>query len=119
MPCRPPDRTELVTAMFVLHEIFALGQDVIVEYLTQLRLRLPEHAHLLIIEVTPPRTDVATPEPFTPEYCFLHSVMKQVLAPEATWRDLLRRSGFTVKHVAPIKMPGAIAIVSQSMAHGG
>lgn len=111
------EQTQLVSAFFLLHEIFALGEPVFIDYLKEMRALLPANARFLIVEVTPPVHQLATPELFTPEYGLLHAVMSQTLATEQMWKMMLEQAGFTVEYIIPVGVPGGIMILCQSTRH--
>jgi SAM-dependent methyltransferase len=104
--------TQLVISFFLLHEILAQGRDVLVGYLRALSDRLPPRAQLLIAEVAPPGTDRA--ELFTPEFTFVHRLMRQHLIAEPEWREVLATAGFRVRESVAVGMPGGILLLAES-----
>jgi SAM-dependent methyltransferase len=104
--------TQLVISFFLLHEILAQGRDVLVRYLTGLSDRLPPGAQLLIAEVAPPAG--AAGEAFTPEFTFVHRLMRQHLIAEPEWRTVLAEGGFRVRESAPVRMPGGILLLAEN-----
>jgi SAM-dependent methyltransferase len=104
--------TQLVISFFLLHEILARGRDVLVRYLAGLFDRLPPGAQLLIAEVAPPGT--ARGELFTPEFTFVHRLMRQHLIAEPQWREVLAVGGFRVRESVPVGLPGGILLLAES-----
>ncbi|WP_188316987.1 class I SAM-dependent methyltransferase [Solihabitans fulvus] len=108
--------TDLVVTFFLLHEILALGKDVLIAYLTEMARILPGGAHLLIAEVEPPARESGLPERFTPEFTYVHALMRQVLIPADEWVAVLETSGFAVRTVQRNDMPGGILLLAQTSA---
>lgn len=102
--------TDLVVTFFLLHEILAKGKDRLVTYLTELAQALPAGAHLLIAEVEP----AVDGQRFTPEFTFVHALMRQVLLPADDWVDVLESSGFAVESVLRNDMPGGILLLART-----
>lgn len=105
-------RTDLVVTFFLLHEILAHGLDVLVEYLGDLRRRLPAGAHLLTAEVEPP-VDQPDTQRFTPEFTYVHALMRQTLLSADDWANALQDGGFTVQQVRGNDMPGGVLLLAQ------
>lgn len=105
--------TDLVVTFFLLHEILASGRDVLVEWFGDLSARLPAHAHLLAGEVQPPVAD-GSQQPFTPEFTFVHALMRQRLFSAEEWRSALEDGGFTVRKILPSGQPGGILLLAQN-----
>jgi SAM-dependent methyltransferase len=106
--------TELVVTFFLLHEILAGGRDRLVAYLSELSSRLPAKAKLLIAEVEPP--SAGTRERFTPEFTYVHALMRQRLFSAEQWQDALREGGFVVREVERNHMPGGILLLCENAA---
>jgi SAM-dependent methyltransferase len=104
--------TQLVISFFLLHEILAQGRDVLLRYLGRLADRLPPRAQLLIAEVAPPGS--APTELFTPEFTFVHRLMRQHLIAEPDWREVLSAGGFRVRESVPVGLPGGILLLAES-----
>jgi len=102
--------TDLVVTFFLLHEILAQGRDRLAAYLSDLARTLPAGAHLLIAEVEP----AADGQLFTPEFTFVHALMRQVLLPAEEWSELLRGAGFIVDKVLRNDMPGGILLLART-----
>lgn len=105
-------RTNLVVTFFLLHEILAKGRDRLVAYLTEMADTLPSGAHLLIAEVEPAVDGRTDGQRFTPEFTFVHALMRQTLLPADDWVDVLTTSGFTVDSVQHNDMPGGILLLA-------
>jgi 2-ketoarginine methyltransferase len=110
------EETDLVIAFFLLHEISSVARESIVRFLSDLGRRLPAQAHLLVAEVSPARGDAEEHELFTPEFDFVHAVMRQSLLSRDSWRDVLSDGGFAVREIADTTMPGAMVILAETEA---
>lgn len=99
---------DLVITFFLLHEILAAGRDVLVRYLNEMSELLRTGANLLIAEVEPPVSD--DNPVFTPEFTYVHAMMRQELLPAEGWSDVLSAGGFTVREVLRCRMPGCILL---------
>ena len=108
------EQTDLVIASMLLHEISSLGRDEIVGFLSELVARLPAGAHLLALEAPPPRSDEAESERFTPEFTFVHALMRQSLLSRDSWRDVLEAGGFVVAEIADSAMPDGMLILART-----
>jgi SAM-dependent methyltransferase len=104
--------TQLVVTFFLLHEILAQGRETLVRYLGELSALLPEKAHLLIAEVQPPPPGSGG-QRFTPEFTFMHALMRQTLLSATGWREALGDGGFTVREVVEDDMPGGILLLAE------
>ncbi|MGI5226416.1 SAM-dependent methyltransferase [Actinoallomurus sp. CA-142502] len=104
--------TQLVVTFFLLHEILAQGRDALVAYLSDMAGRLPDGARLLIAEVQPPAEGDHRPW-FTPEFTFVHALMRQTLLDSKGWSEALADGGFTVREVLEDDMPGGILILAE------
>lgn len=107
------DSTDLVVTFFLLHEILASGRDRLVRYLDDLSSRLPAGAHLVIAEIEPPAAG-GGPEVFTPEFTYVHALMRQRLLPADEWTAVLTEGGFKVREVVPSGIPGGILLLCQT-----
>lgn len=107
-------KTDLVVTFFLLHEILARGAGVLLDYLTQLASALPPGAHLLTAEVEPADFAPAVPELFTPEFTYVHALMRQILLPEGGWVEVFERAGFAVQAVRRNDMPGGILLLART-----
>jgi SAM-dependent methyltransferase len=105
--------TQLVIAFFLLHEISSQSRDALVAFLRRLGSLLPDGAYLLAAEVAPPRSDEPVGERFTPEFTFVHAMMRQSLLPDEQWRDALREGGFPVEQIVELDMPGGVLILAR------
>jgi 2-ketoarginine methyltransferase len=108
-----PAKTDLVTAFFLLHEISSVSRAALVDFLERLGSRLPAGAYLLAAEAEPPRTTEAAGERFTPEFTFVHAMMRQALLPAEAWREALADGGFTVERLIKDDMPGGMLILAR------
>jgi 2-ketoarginine methyltransferase len=104
---------DLVVAFFLLHEILASGRDALVDYLRNMSKQLPAGASLLIAEVEPPRADGGPEQRFTPEFTYLHNLMRQFLITAEEWTSALEEGGFGVKEVVRCGMPGGILLLCE------
>lgn len=101
---------DVVTSLFLLHEILAQGRDVLIRYLRQMAARLPDGAHLLVAEIQPPRD---AKENFTPEFTYVHAIMRQILYTSDEWTKALEDGGFTVVDVVDHAMPGGVLLLAR------
>jgi SAM-dependent methyltransferase len=106
--------TQLVITFFLLHEISSVSRAALVEFLTRLSSQLPGGAHLLTAEVVPPEGDGVTPQRFTPEFDFVHAMMRQSLMTADAWRDALGEGGFEVQETLDVDMPGGLLILGRT-----
>ena len=109
------EETQLVVTFFLLHEILAQGKERMVQYLRELSARLPERSYLLAAEVQPPVAATAG-QRFTPEFTFVHALMRQGLLSAEGWRDVLAQGGFTVLEAIDDQMPGGIILLAERSA---
>jgi SAM-dependent methyltransferase len=109
----PLERTELVIAFFLLHEIYSIGRGTLVKLLREMAERMPPGAHLLAAEVEPAPQQPLKGALFTPEFTFMHKLMRQTLIPEPTWREVLAEGGFEVAKVIRPRMPGGLLLLAQ------
>jgi SAM-dependent methyltransferase len=107
--------TQLVVTFFLLHEILAQGRDRMVEYLRDLAARLPERGYLLAAEVEPPAAGTGH-QRFTPEFTFVHALMRQRLLSAGDWRDVLAEGGFTVVRAPGDEMPSGVLLLAEKTA---
>jgi SAM-dependent methyltransferase len=104
---------DLVVTFFLLHEILASGRDALVDYLKTMSAQLPVGASLLIAEVQPPAIG---DQYFTPEFTYVHAMMRQFLFSAEEWTSALDEAGFPVKEVVHCGMPGGILLLCQNRA---
>lgn len=105
--------TDLVITFFLLHEISSVSRAALVGFLSRLASVLSPGAHFLIAEVVPPITLEPIGERFTPEFTFVHALMRQSLLPEDAWRRGLRDGGFSMEEVLEVPMPGGRLILAR------
>lgn len=108
------DEVDLVVAFFLLHEILAGGRDVLVEYLKTMSKQLPAGASFLIAEVEPPVSGGGADQYFTPEFTYVHAIMRQFLYTAEDWTSALEEGGFTIKEIVRSGMPGGILLLCQN-----
>lgn len=106
--------TNLVVTFFLLHEILAEGRETLTRYLTKMARTLPVGSYLLIAEVEPAVDWPTVPERFTPEFTYVHALMRQTLLPADDWVSLLEAGGFTIRSVRRNDMPGGILLLAQT-----
>jgi SAM-dependent methyltransferase len=106
--------TQLVITFFLLHEISSVSRAALVDFLSRLSARLPAGAHLLTAEVVPPEGDGATAQRFTPEFDFVHAMMRQSLMSADAWREALKDGGFEVQEMLDVDMPGGLLILART-----
>jgi SAM-dependent methyltransferase len=104
--------TLLVITFFLLHEISSQSRSALVRFLSGMSSALPDGAHLLTAEVVPARPS-ATSERFTPEFTFVHSMMRQSLLTKSAWREALQEGGFFPQEMVDLDLPGGILILAQ------
>jgi SAM-dependent methyltransferase len=107
------DRVDLVVTFYLLHEILASGRDALVGYLTDLSRRLPAGAKLLIGEIEPPVAGDPA-QPFTPEFAYVHALVRQTLLPATAWSSALTDSGFAVREVVRCRVPGGVLLLCEN-----
>jgi len=105
--------TQLVITFFLLHEISSVSRAALIDFMSKLAGRLPAGAHLLAAEVVPPDGDGATDQRFTPEFDFVHAMMRQSLMTADEWRDAFEESGFQVQELLDADMPGSVLILGR------
>jgi SAM-dependent methyltransferase len=106
--------TQLVITFFLLHEMSSVSRAALVEFLSKLSSRLPAGAHLLTAEVVPPEGDGETGQRFTPEFDYVHAMMRQSLMSAAEWRQVLKEGGFEVEEMRDVDMPGGLLILART-----
>jgi len=106
--------TQLVITFFLLHEISSVSRAALVGFLSKLSARLPAGAHLLTAEVVPPEGDGATSQRFTPEFDYVHAMMRQSLMSAGQWREALREGGFEVQEMLDVDMPGGLLVLGRT-----
>ena len=105
--------TALVVTFFLLHEISSQSHAALIRFLSQLSAPLPDGAHLLVAEVIPAVGEQPTTARFTPEFTFVHAMMRQSLLDERSWQKAFAESGFFVQEAIPLEMPGGILFLAQ------
>lgn len=112
------DGIDLVVTFYLLHEIFGMGREVLVDYLTDLSRRLPAKATLVIAEIEPP-FDGDMKQPFTPEYAYVHALMRQRLLSVEDWAAVLAEGGFPLCGVVRIGSGMLLHCENRGLAGGG
>lgn len=104
---------DLVTIMFVLHELLRQrGRDGVVTCLKDIASVLGPQGTLLAVEVESAGEPVARDDLlFIPEYEFTHVLTRQRLATKAEWRALAHESGFELERIEPLRMCRAFCMV--------
>ena len=82
-------------------------------FLRRLAARLPDGSYLLAAEVQPPRSDEPVGERFTPEFTFVHAMMRQSLLLAEQWREALLDGGFPVEQIVELDQPGGVMILAR------
>jgi SAM-dependent methyltransferase len=100
---------DLVVAFFLLHEFLTVGRESLTAYLSSLSRRLPPGGGMVIGEVEPP-TEGTEEQVFTPEFSYVHAVMRQRLLSADDWSQVLDEGGFEVTEVVRPGLPGAILL---------
>jgi SAM-dependent methyltransferase len=103
------DDVDLAVTFFLLHEILATGRNTLVRYLADLSERLSPGANLVIGEIEPPYKN-EDGQRFTPEFTYVHALMRQRLAVAEEWGEILTESGFVVREVVRCRIPGGILL---------
>ena len=99
------EQVQLVVTFFFLHEVLEHGYGVLVDYLGQLRRRLPAGARMLTAEVCPPQCDQDTHELGSLEYTLTQAFMNQTLLSEDGWRRAFTEAGFEVERIVRPDLP--------------
>jgi SAM-dependent methyltransferase len=107
------DRIQLVTVLFMLHEVSSVSRASAVEFLARLSSRLPHGAHILVAEVEPALGSSLSERLFTPEFTLMHAMMRQSLLTEDSWREVFAEGGFDVEQVVRPPMPGSMLIMAR------
>jgi hypothetical protein len=110
------DRVDLVVTFYLLHEILAEGRDALLSYLTDLARRLPAGAKLLVGEIEPP-VDGRPAQPFTPEFAYVHALVRQTLLSATAWSSVLTEGGFDVREIVPCRVPGGVLLLCEKHNH--
>jgi SAM-dependent methyltransferase len=105
------EKADLIIAFFLLHEIFNIGKEILLNYLKRLSERLPDNAYFLIAEVIPP--EMENNKSFNTEFSFIHSMMRQILPSKEMWIKILSESGFIIQHISPLDLPGGNLFLCQ------
>ncbi len=103
------DEVQLVVAFYLLHELLAVSREALTGYLSDLSRRLPPGASLVIGEMEPPTLGEAG-QAFTPEFSYVHAMMRQRLLPADDWAQVLSEGGYTMSEVVRPGFPGAILL---------
>lgn len=112
LPAEALAGVDLVTAMFVMHEILRQrDRDGVVESLATVRELLPEHGRFVMVEVSRVEAEDANSMLFTPEYQLVHDFSNQRLASREDWEAVLAETGFTVEQVVPAGICQAFCMV--------
>jgi ubiquinone/menaquinone biosynthesis C-methylase UbiE len=113
----PPEAIEdvdLITVMFLLHEILRQrGRDGTVELVREIARVLGDEGKLLVVEVS--GTTAPTYKEnllFVPEYELLHEYTNQRLAPKAEWEAMVEEAGMQVLGTAPVDMCQAFCLIA-------
>lgn len=112
------ETVDLIVAFFFMHEVLEKGRDQFVRYLRSLSARLPDGAHVLAAEVTPPVRDRASQETFTPEFTLIHAMMGQGLLSEQEWCQAFREGGFAIERTVHPHIPGGLVILARKDGEG-
>lgn len=107
------DATHLVVTFFLLHEISSQSRDALIRFLSDMASRLPAGAHLLTAEVEPAGQRNGATERFTPEFTFVHAMMRQSLLREQDWRDAFAEGGFEIRKVVRPNLPGGLLLLAR------
>jgi ubiquinone/menaquinone biosynthesis C-methylase UbiE len=107
---------DLVTAMFVMHEVLRQrGREGAVECLRRLAELVGERGRLLMVEVSATSNHEAQEDQlFIPEYELLHVFSNQRLASRAEWEEILAEAGMRVLRVAPADMCQAFCMIASA-----
>lgn len=106
------DKVDLVVTFYLLHEILAGGRDALLSYLTGLAARLPAGAKLLVGEIEPP-IEGEPGQPFTPEFTYVHALVRQTLLSAEDWRSVLTEGGFDVREIVRCRVPGGVLLLCE------
>jgi len=107
------ESVDLIVGFFFMHEVLEKGRDEFVRYLCSLADRLPDGAHVLAAEVTPPVRDRAAQEVFTPEFTLIHAMMGQGLLSEEGWCQAFREGGFAIERTVHPHIPGGLLLLAR------
>jgi phospholipid N-methyltransferase len=105
--------TQLIITFFLLHEFSSVSRAALIAFLEKLASRLPAGARLLTAEVVPPE-EGATTQRFTPEFDFVHAMMRQSLMSADAWRAALEEGGWEVEQMLDVPMPGGLLILART-----
>lgn len=120
LPREVVDGVDLITAMFVMHEILRQrGEDGVATCLGAVRALLPAEGRFVMVEVSRAEADGASATLFTPEYQLVHDFSNQRLASRADWERMLGEAGFVVEHVLPAGICQAFCVVAAPDAAAG
>lgn len=104
---------DLITAMFVMHEILRQrGQAGVVECLRTVRDLLPDQGRFVMVEVSRLEGEGPSATLFTPEYQLVHDFSNQRLASHADWEEMLDAAGFEIEQIVPAGICQAFCVVA-------
>jgi 2-ketoarginine methyltransferase len=114
LPADAVEGVDMVTVMFLLHEILRQrGREGTLALLRDIASLVGVGGHLLVVEVS------GTTEPtyredllFVPEYELLHEYTNQRLAPRAEWEAMVSDAGMRIVQFAPLDMCQAFCLVA-------
>lgn len=120
LPASVTSGTDLIIAMFVMHEIYRQKSGPgVIGCLRDIAALLGTAGRLLMVEVS--RIEPVAPRPglrFIPEYQLIHEFSNQRLAGQQAWRDMLSEAGLTVLRTEPAGMCEAFCFVAASQTDG-
>lgn len=114
LPPEVVDGVDMVTVMFLLHEILRQrGRTGTVELLANIASLVGESGRLVMVEVSG-STDHSFRENllFVPEYELLHEYTNQRLASQSQWEAMVNDAGMKVLQFAPVDMCQAFCLVA-------
>lgn len=99
--------TDLVTALFLVHEMLKHGLDYTIDYLRGIAKVLGTSGAIGICEVTKLDEAKTTIDvPFVAEFQLLHDLTNQKLATRDKWGEIIEAAGFELKVCEPLGIPG-------------
>lgn len=113
IPASARNGVDLVTVMFVLHELFRQrGREGVLECLRGIADMLGERGRLLVVEVeSVGKAEFRDDLLFTPEYEFMHVLTHQRLASRTTWAEIASEAGLRVERIVPLQMCRSFCLV--------
>ncbi len=108
------EKTDLVVAMFLLHEFLSTERTEVVRHMRNFASRLAPGAYFLVAEVPPATSEVPKHEIFTPEFGFIHAVMHQSLLSSDQWQSIFAEAGIVPLQVEPLGLPGGVLLLAQA-----